>query len=95
MNDFSEILQTLSEAPDSQIDVSICNELKAMACCQDYDPTLMLAVIDKCVNASLASDFAIQAMHFVFENMCKQKGINSLDMLTKRLGKNDKLWMGF
>ncbi len=84
MNLFSNILQDLSTAPEGQIDGTITIKLKMMAQKDDFDPYEMLSILDECAFAALASDFAMQAMHFVFEDMCKRKGLNSLEILKNR-----------
>jgi hypothetical protein len=94
MNDFAEILLALSEAPDSQIDETICLKLKAQAYLLDFDPMFMLKLLDECANGALASDFAMQAMHFVFEDMCRKKGLDSLEILKNRVGPNEALYGG-
>lgn len=84
MNLFSNILQELSTAPEGQIDSVITTKLKVMSEKDDFDPHEMLSILDECAFAALASDFAMQAMHFVFEDMCKRKGLNSLEILKSR-----------
>ena len=84
MNKFSGVLQTLSEAPDDQIDKSITLRLKKMVVKKDFYPFDLLQILDECAFGSLASDFAMQAMHFVWEDMCKAKGLDSVKILQER-----------
>lgn len=87
MNKFSGILQELSTAPEGQIDKEITIKLKEMALKKDFNPYEMLSILDECAFAALASDFAMQAMHFVFESMCSAKGLDSLKILNDRCNK--------
>lgn len=84
MNLFSNILQELSTAPEGQIDSKITTKLKMMSEKDDFDPLEMLSILDECAFAALASDFVMQAMHFVFEDMCKSKGLDSRKILRDR-----------
>jgi hypothetical protein len=61
------ILQRLSEAPESQIDPSICVRLAKLA--ENPSSTEMKAILDDCVAYGLASDFAVAAMGIVYEDL--------------------------
>ena len=81
MNKFSAIYKTLADAPNSQIDNCFIPLFTVLAKKEDFDPMDMLTILNQCAYASLASDFAMQAMHFIFEDMCKAKGLDSLKIL--------------
>jgi hypothetical protein len=73
MNNFSEILNLLSQAPDTQIDKEITPRLKALAEASTVSSADMKKILDECAFASLASDFAMNAMHIVWQDMIKQE----------------------
>jgi hypothetical protein len=74
-NQFSDIFAALAEAPDSQIDAKITARLRTMATAEQVSAAEMKALLDECCYASLASDFAMQAMHTVWCELKKAEGI--------------------
>jgi hypothetical protein len=62
-----EMLTMLSEAPDGQIDKTICERIKELI---DQDRTKIKSglesIINDCVCYSLASDFAMKAIYYVY-----------------------------
>ncbi len=69
MNKYQEILHMLSLAPDTQIDGSAAAKLKAMADSDNPKADELHEILDECAYAALASDFAMVAMHRVWERM--------------------------
>lgn len=80
MHKFSGVYQTLADAPDTQIDNQFKDRFLELAAAEDFNPLDLLQILDECAYASLASDFAMQAMHFLFEDMCKEKGSDSIEI---------------
>ncbi len=82
MNNFSEIYKILADAPDNQISEKLRDKFLDLSEENDYDPMDILDILNKCIHGSLASDFAMQALYFIFEDMCKSKNINIEDIRT-------------
>lgn len=80
MHKFSGVYETLADAPDTQIDTQFKQRFLELAEKEDFNPIDLLQILDECAFASLASDFAMQAMHFLFEDMCKEKGLDSIEI---------------
>jgi len=63
-----EMLTILSSAPDSQIDKSVTKRLKSLVGKSIPEiKTEVMHCIDDCVNGSLASGFALNGLHLLFE----------------------------
>ena len=84
MHNFSNVYKVLSDSPNDQIDIKFMTRFNELANADDFDPMDILKILDECAFASLASDFAMQAMHFIFEDMCKEKGLDSRKILQER-----------
>lgn len=72
MNKFSEILKALASAPPgshAQIDENICARLSSMADSGSFSSAEMKNILDDCAFGALASDFAMMAMHMVWQQM--------------------------
>ncbi len=64
MSSIDQLLQTLSEAPDSQIDASITPRIKSLVGVNDEIVASELkTILDECAVSSLASDFAMNVLH--------------------------------
>lgn len=85
MHKFTEVYKTLADAPHDQIDVRFVTRFVELAAKDDFDPLDMLKILDECAFGAHASDFAMQAMHFVFEDMCKAKGLDSRKLMAERV----------
>ena len=90
MHKFSGVYQMLSEAPDTQIDNQMRPRFQELADKDDFDPKDILQILDDCAMSALASDFAMQAMHFFYEDMCKAKGLDSRELMKDRLPSFEK-----
>lgn len=56
------LLRQLATAPDTQIDKSMTQRLKALSEQERPDPAELKKILDECAYAALASDFAMHAM---------------------------------
>jgi len=84
LNAHSVILTALSGAPDTQIDASATARLAALSQQATVRSDELLAIIDDCVYASLASDFAIHAMNMVWTKMLAEEGLSMEEALANR-----------
>lgn len=88
MNKYSAILRTLSDAPDSQIEASICGMLKQLADADEVKADQLQDILNVCAHASLASDFAMVAMDHVWQQMLKDEGRNLADAIMEGRNKH-------
>lgn len=77
-HNYAGILKALSAAPETQIDSKITARLLILAEAGAETETSALAedlktILDECAYFSLASDFAMQAMHLVWQQMLNEK----------------------
>jgi hypothetical protein len=75
MNQYSDILQLLSEAPDDQISKGITPKLKQLSAQDSVQSDELLDVIDDCVFFGGASEFAMLALDTVWKQMLDVEGI--------------------
>lgn len=67
-----ETLASLAAAPNTQIDEAIKKRLGAMSEQKMPDAYELKRILDECAYLSLASDFAMKAMHFLHEDTMKE-----------------------
>jgi hypothetical protein len=75
MNKHTDILKMLSEAPDGHISNSITPKLLALSGQPSVASDELLAILDECAYASLASEFGMVAMNSVWRQIYQEEGI--------------------
>lgn len=71
--DMTKLIDTLLEAPDTQLDAAMKPLIKKWQVPQPT-PIQILEVLDHCINGSLASDFVVTLLQALYANACKKAG---------------------
>ena len=69
MNKHSQILKSLSTAPDSQLDKSICERLKTLSERDSLKAEDIKKILDDCAYGSLASDLVMRILDIVWREL--------------------------
>lgn len=72
-NQWKDVFQALSEAPDTQICKTQTAKLKELSVFDEVESSQLKQILDDCAYASLASDFAMVAMDAVWEMIKKEE----------------------
>jgi hypothetical protein len=75
MNKYSNMLEALAQAPETQIDPAYTAKLAVMSRQTEVKSDDLLSILDDCAFFSGASDFAMTAMNVVWGHMLKDEGI--------------------
>lgn len=87
MNKFSAIFEGLAQAPDTQLDASIAKEFKELSLRTHVSSDEIHTILDKCVYASLASDFVMNILHVVWDELLANEGITKQQAIERKHGK--------
>lgn len=67
-----EIVNTLLEMPDSQIDASMQKLIRSWS--EPPKAIEVLEVLDKCINGSLSSGLVVRVLQMLYDTRCKKEG---------------------
>lgn len=74
MNAYSEILNQIATGPDTQIDASVKPRLVALAGDPAPKADTLHDILDDIVHASLASDFVVGVLNYVWAGLLAAEG---------------------
>lgn len=76
-----DLIEMLQSAPESQLDPSLKPLIVAWS--DPPKPLEVLEVLDRCVHASLASDFVIGLLDLIYKDACQREGQTHDDVAQK------------
>ena len=71
IDDIRELLNELSNAPDTQIDKTVCVRLKNLSVKENLHFKDIEVILDDCAYYALASDFGMEVMDTIWKELKK------------------------